>query len=658
MKKAKWIWKYGEYEIYHHKILMCRRQEMGCDYPETLWRIAPNEVSVKFKTKMKALTDTKLTIVTHSNGMAYFGDKKYPVNRELFVSAGEYEVVVMLYDLKTFASFFIDSEYLKTDESWMDISYECSPTPAACEPAFYRPDDNPAVFPFAYQELKPISVIEVGDGLLYEFDKEYFGPVTLLEYPSNENIRLTYGETKEEALDYPEALIWEELGGDFDAIRPSRAFRYIHTWSESKQPVRIQASYEYLPIEDIATFRCEDEMINKIWDVCSYTFHLNSREVYLDGIKRDRWCWSGDAYQSFMANFYLYFEPQIVKRTILALLGKQPYFTHINTINDYSSYLIASVWDYYYATGDAEFVKRVWGNLKSLYLFMTSRLDEKGYIVKREGDWIFIDWSEMDKDGLLCAEQILMWNAHKVMGKLATLLKEDATSYEKSANALRTNIMADFWDETEGLFYDCKADGSKQITRHPNIFAIMYDFVSDEMTKRIAESVIYSEKYVKITTPYFKLYELIAICKLGDIVRVQDYIRFYWGGMLEKGATTVWEKYDPKATQEESLAMYGMKYGTSLCHAWGSGPIYLLGKYCCGVSPTDAGYRTFEVKPQFGNYCEMHATVPVKDGIVQMNLQDGKLEVMATIPGGTLVYEGKSHELPPNERVEIKLWLG
>ena len=45
MGKAKWIWKYGEYEIYHHKLLMCRRQEMGCDYPGVIWRIAPNEVA-------------------------------------------------------------------------------------------------------------------------------------------------------------------------------------------------------------------------------------------------------------------------------------------------------------------------------------------------------------------------------------------------------------------------------------------------------------------------------------------------------------------------------------------------------------------------------------------------------------------------------------
>ena len=654
MGKAKWIWKYGEYEIYHHKLLMCRRQEMGCDYPEVIWRIAPNEISVKFKTRMHALTDTKLTIVTHSKGMAYFGDQKYPVNQELFFPAGEYDVVVLLYDLEAFGSFFIDSEYLKTDESWMDITYELPPEPAACEPAFYEPTDDPRKFPFAYEEMEPVSVTEEGGGLLYDFGKELFGPVTLTEYPQNEEIRLTYGESREEALDYPEALTWENLKGNFIPERPARAFRYIHTSSRSGQPVKLKASYEYLPISDLASFQCDDADMNRIWDLCAYTFHLNSREVYLDGIKRDRWCWSGDAYQSFFANYYLYFEPQIIKRTIIALLGKQPYVTHVNTINDYSAYLAAAVWDYYFATGDLEFVRKIWDNLKALYAFMVSRLDEKGYVVKRSGDWIFIDWSEMDKDGILCAEQILMWNTHQVMGRLATLMGEDAAVYVQREEKLKESIMRDFWDEEKGLFYDYKSDGSRQITRHPNIFAIMYDFAEESMQKRIAKSVIYSDEYVKITTPYFKLYELIAMCKLGDIQSVQDYISFYWGGMLKEGATTVWERYDPEATREEALAMYGMKYGTSLCHAWGSGPIYLLGRYCCGVAATDVGYRTFEVRPDFGRFREVRAQVPVKEGIVELVLSGDSLTVTATVSGGTLYYGGKTYILPENEPVRCE----
>lgn len=56
--------------------------------------------------------------------------------------------------------------------------------------------------------------------------------------------------------------------------------------------------------------------------------------------------------------------------------------------------------------------------------------------------------------------------------------------------------------------------------------------------------------------------------------------------MLDLGATTVWEEYNPNLSGAQHYEMYGNKYGKSLCHAWGVSPIYLLGKYYLGVTPT------------------------------------------------------------------------
>ena len=95
--------------------------------------------------------------------------------------------------------------------------------------------------------------------------------------------------------------------------------------------------------------------------------------------------------------------------------------------------------------------------------------------------------------------------------------------------------------------------------------------------------------------------------------------------------------------------MYGDKYGKSLCHAWGSGPIYLLGRYCLGVYPTDIGYRTFTVAPNLGKYKEMQGSVPILNGCVDVEVKDGCLRVSATRSGGTLLFDGKSYDIPANE---------
>lgn len=94
--------------------------------------------------------------------------------------------------------------------------------------------------------------------------------------------------------------------------------------------------YEYLPVEYRGAFRCNDEEVNRIWEVGAYTMHLTTREFFIDGIKRDRWVWSGDAIQSYLMNYYLFFDSDAVKRTIWLLRGKDPVTSHSNTIMDYT----------------------------------------------------------------------------------------------------------------------------------------------------------------------------------------------------------------------------------------------------------------------------------------------------------------------------------
>ena len=87
---------------------------------------------------------------------------------------------------------------------------------------------------------------------------------------------------------------------------------------------------------------------------------------------------------------------------------------------------------------------------------------------------------------------------------------------------------------------------------------------------------------------------------------------------LNLGATSFWEEYNPAKKGTEHLAMYGRKFGKSLCHAWGASPIYLLGKYYLGVSPTAPGYETYTVQPQLGGLQWMQGKVPTPNGDIEM----------------------------------------
>ncbi len=650
---AQWIWYPGDFELYHSMLLHSRRTEYDHDYP-AMWHVSRPEYMCRFLKNVDLDEPVTLTVKAKGKGFVRAeGRFLGGLDQEITLPAGRYEVEVAVLNIETFPAIYCETAPLVTDETWVSDLNDVDPRPVGFEPRFLNLEDDPAVFPFAYQELTPVSAETQEKGVLYDFGVESFGPVTIVRRKEMGEIGLYYGESREEALDTEFTLIREKLeASDEPYTAPARAFRYIYVTSEAGKP-EIQAQLEYLPIEDKASFTCDDEALPKIWEICTRAFHLNSREFFLDGVKRDRWVWSGDAYQSYMIDRYLYMEPQIIKRTIRALLDKAPHKRHINTINDYSAYMFLGVQEYYFATDDKTFVASVWEQLKDLYRFITTRLDqETGYVVARPGDWIFIDWHRFDLEGPLCAEQILLHQVYLAMDQLSSLMGESG-DYVSRAKCLKERILRDFWDEEKGGFIDSFTSGKRQVTRHANIYAVLYDFADSEKQQQILENVLLNDKIPQITTPYFKLFELMALGQLGQMEQLQDYIDSYWGGMIENGATSAWEEYIPSRSGIEHYQMYGDKYGCSLCHAWGSGPILLLGKYCAGVKPTAIGTETFEVAPHPGRYQHFDAVVPVGEGTVSVRYADGHVTVETDVPGGTLRFAGQEVQIPVGKRVTI-----
>ena len=145
-----------------------------------------------------------------------------------------------------------------------------------------------------------------------------------------------------------------------------------------------------------------------------------------------------------------------------------------------------------------------------------------------------------------------------------------------------------------------------------------------------------------ISTPYMRFYELEALCKLGEQKYVMNEMKEYWGGMINLGATTFWEKYNPENKGLEHYSMYGRPFGKSLCHAWGASPIYLLGKYYVGVTPVQPGYKQFEVKPVLGGLEWFESSVPTPNGDIKVYMDKNKISITATEGNGTLVFKSKS----------------
>ncbi len=223
--------------------------------------------------------------------------------------------------------------------------------------------------------------------------------------------------------------------------------------------------------------------------------------------------------------------------------------------------------------------------------------------------------------------------------------------YAALAAALRAKIRATFWSQEHRAYLHALEDGllNPQITKFPNMFAILYG-LSDETEQRdIMQHVMLNPAIDPITTPYMRFYELEALCMAGLQDQVLQEIRSYWGGMLDEGATSFWEKYVPTETGRQHLAMYGRPYGKSLCHAWGASPLYLIGKYFLGVQPTKPGYKEFEVRPVLGDLEWMEGSVPTPRGIIHVSMNRHEVRVSSTADEGWLILGDRRVRVRPGE---------
>ena len=679
--KATWIWYPGDFEVWLGNIFNNRRTERGAMFPP-FWKQDSHYVTVEFS---KAFTlDHEETITIAAEGQFNFAiDGKLQsvatgaircMENDTFtftVPQGQHKLNIKVWNQATPPALFIDGKTIKTDSTWL-ATYEdklwIDENGVAHGSGIYVPaaswnfdsiDTPPSLYHLECEELRPVSSKSITtNGTLYDFGKETFGYLTVKNLQGTVNVY--YGESREEALDkdHCETLDRLENTEPWDYIAESKAFRFVYIEKEAGATYDdVSMDYEFSPhdMTHSGSFRCSDEEINKIWEVGAYTMDLTTREFFMDGIKRDRWTWSGDAIQSYLMNYYLRFDTECVKRTIRQLRGKDPVTAHINTIMDYTFYWFKSILDYYQYTGDVDFVREIWPRMVTMMDYVEKRLNADGMAEGQADDWIFVDWVDfpMHKRGTLCFEQILLCKALETMALCAKLLGINKSDYRVKAEQLRNKVRQTFWSYEQKAYYHAIEDGqmNKQITKFPNMFAILYGYAYEEQRREIMQSVMLNPDIPAITTPYMRFYELETLCMDGLHTQVLQEMRDYWGGMLREGATSFWEKYVPAESGTQHLAMYGRPYGKSLCHAWGASPVYLLGKYYLGVRPTKPGYAEFEIRPALGDLDWLKGDVPTPHGMIHVEMNRHEVKVLATEGSGTLYIADR--QVPVRSGIEV-----
>lgn len=444
---------------------------------------------------------------------------------------------------------------------------------------------------------------------------------------------LYVGESPAEARNsdpgnFEQSTALKTAGDDRWISEHALAFRYLRIIGG--EPADIECLAQFHPARYRGAFACSDERLTRIWMNSAYTLRLCLHDFLIDGIKRDRLPWTGDLAMSLMANACTFGDGEIVRRTLTALGRAGIATTDINGIVDYSMWWIIAQKQYQLYFGDSAHLELEWLRIKETLQRLAERCKANGLIHVTSREWLFIDWVD---DHKLTALQILWWWAQSSGADLAARMGDNvaADHWKRNAGLTAKTLQSGAWNQQAGWWRGCpdKASGP---SRHANILAIVSGLAQADQYDTIRE-VLLGAQAKPVGTPYMAGFENIALGLVGATDAMVDRTNAYWGGMLDRGASTFWEAYDPVQEDDRAYAFYGRPFAKSLCHAWSSGPAAFLISGIFGLRPCADGWSQFTIEPQLGSKLSRAcATVPTPAGDIEISIESQHMTL--NLPAG------------------------
>ncbi len=333
-----------------------------------------------------------------------------------------------------------------------------------------------------------------------------------------------------------------------------------------------------------------DDIIKKIDEVGLNTLKECMQTVYEDGPKRDQRLWIGDLYLESIANVVSFQNHDLTKRCLYLLAGladergivhgtvfetPEPHPQSGQFLFDYALLYNVALKEYLVATNDTETALELFPVAKRQIEIINDYIQADGLLdFEKAGRewWLFFDW----KDGLNknAAVQGLSIFALTETYKLAELLnrRDELKEVPDLIKKMKKASMSLYNKKTK-LF---ESGEDKQISYASQIWMILGGVLSTKESQNTLQALLTYEDAVRPGGPYMYHYFIQALINSEMKSEAKKYLVEYWGGMVNKGADTFWEVYDPA---NDFLSPYNFYPVNSYCHAWSCTPVYFIRIY-------------------------------------------------------------------------------
>lgn len=425
--------------------------------------------------------------------------------------------------------------------------------------------------------------IEDGGYFILDFGKEMNGGIRILTFLSEHGkARVRFGESLSECC--------AELGGkqnatndhalrDFTVELPdysdmrfgNTGFRFVRLDFSGKVTLKTVVAVNHM-MKRKAKYRYEgaDERVRQIYETAKRTVDLCAASGYLwDGVKRDRLVWIGDIHPEMLALTTLYGRLPLIEKSLDFVKAQTPLPGWMNNIPTYSLWWAIIVCDYSHRTGAKDFARKQIGYLKRLIEQVNECITEKGEI---NFPWLFLDWptngtADAEK-GVRAVCTIAMKKIKELFGEFG----EESKTCDETVKKLRRQAIVE--------------------TKSKAVLGLKY--FAEGLTKE--EEKILVAGNANGMSAFMSYYVLKAVASF-DREKAVEMMKEYYGGMLDKGATTFWEDFDlawtenscridefPKAGEKDIHGDFGAYcykgFRHSFCHGWSAGVLTFIEEEC------------------------------------------------------------------------------
>ncbi|MDP9039677.1 MAG: alpha-L-rhamnosidase [Acidobacteriota bacterium] len=490
-----------------------------------------------------------------------------------------------------------------------------------------------------------------------DFGRELTGRLEIVSASDTPaTLTMQMGESEAEALKQP------FLGVNAITIPPhgtghssKSAFRYARIRFVAGAPdlrfSAIRVDHVYYPVTYSGSFESSDPMLNRIWETGAYTAHLCMQDGLWDASKRDRGRWMGDTDVSGRVVEDVFGDKPLMEDTLDRLLGARPEGAapasdtidqHVNGIPGYSAFWFTGAADYYRHTGAKAFLEREHRRMLELLALVDKEFDAPSIYANKSNVWLYVDWSPELNGDTAETRRATTLEFYRAYREAVWMLRElgdtaNAAKYEARADAIGKAASQFLVDPATGTFgprWQTNAaaviGGAAAPAQYPAIWSSVLAQVGKGSTRGW------------IVSPYYNYYVIRAMAELGHRQEALAWIRQYWGGMIQQGATSFWEAYDPDWYKDDFHASLQADnrsgYFVSLAHGWSAGPTAWLMEQVLGIQPRGAGFSTVDIRPDLLDLAWARGAEPTPHGLLKVDArkEGSAIRVVVDLPEGVL----------------------